>query len=153
MQGYNDGIGNYQRMRIVTADPGKLVLLCYEEAISHLRMARDCALAKDQEGKAKAMQKALDFLHELMQSLDFEKGGEIARNLGALYSYMVRRLLDGDIRQDLTAFDEVIGLLEEIEGAWKAICSGAPNTAAPSPPAQAGGEPRKTPAAMSAWRA
>ncbi len=153
MPGSHYGIGNYQRTRIVTADPGKLVLLCYEEAISHLRMARDFALANDQEAKAKAMQTALDILHELMQSLDFERGGEIARNLKALYSYMVRRILDGDIHKDLKAFDEVIGLLEEMEEAWKTVCDSALGAAAPPPGIPAGGELRKSPAAMNDWRA
>lgn len=148
------GIGNYQRARIITADPGKLVLICYEGAISHLRMARDRALEKDFEAKAGALQKVLDILNELKLGLNFEKGGEIARNLEALYSYMIRRILIGDTRKDPKAFDEVIGLLEELEAAWKTIFNGVPGAAHALPGVRtAPGEPGGKPETANGWRA
>jgi flagellin-specific chaperone FliS len=56
-----------------------------------------------------------------MQSLDFEKGKTIAAGLNSLYSYMMRRVMEGDLQNNMEAFDEVIGMLEELESAWKEI--------------------------------
>ncbi|MDI5818780.1 flagellar protein FliS, partial [Salmonella enterica subsp. enterica serovar Kentucky] len=40
-----------------------------------------------------------------------EKGGEIATNLSELYDYMIRRLLQANLRNDAQAIEEVEGLL------------------------------------------
>ncbi len=115
------GIEAYQRTSVVTADPGKLILMCYEGAIDHLKAAKNCYLSGEYEAKAASVQKALDIIHELTQGLDFAKGGEVARNLNALYAYMMRRITEGDIQKDCQAFDQVIRMLEELEDAWKEI--------------------------------
>ena len=46
---------------------------------------------------------------------------EVARNLDSLYNYMLRRILEGDVKKDVKAFDEVILMLSELESAWKEI--------------------------------
>jgi flagellin-specific chaperone FliS len=43
--------------------------------------------------------------------------------LGAIYAYLIRRLQDGDINKDLTAFDEAIEILGELNEAWESIAS------------------------------
>ncbi|MFH1672904.1 MAG: flagellar export chaperone FliS [Pseudomonadota bacterium] len=118
---YQNGIRSYQKTNVTTADPKRLVLMCYEGAISNLKIAREKYAFKEYEAKAKAVQKAQEILTLLLQSLDFEKGGKIAVSLEALYNYMLRRLIDGDIKKDTKIIDEVIYLLEELESAWKEI--------------------------------
>ncbi len=71
--------------------------------------------------RQKSLQKALDIIYELNSALDFEKGGSIARNLDTLYKYMTRCLLEADIKRDLNMFAAIIGMLEELESAWKSI--------------------------------
>ncbi|MDP6198814.1 MAG: flagellar export chaperone FliS, partial [Porticoccaceae bacterium] len=56
-------------------------------------------------------------------SLDFDKGGELARNLDDLYDYATRRLLKANIRNDIEAVQEIKGLLGEINGAWELLPS------------------------------
>jgi flagellar protein FliS len=115
------GMGTYQEISFLTADPKKLILICYRQAILNLKAAREHYLAKEYEAKAKALQKGLDIICELSNALDFEKGGSIARNLDALYKYMTRSLLEADLKRDLNMFAAIIGILEELESAWKAI--------------------------------
>ena len=98
-----------------------MILVCYRQTILNLKAAREHYLAKEYEAKAKALQKALDIICELNNALDFEKGGSIARNLDALYKYMTRSLLEADLKRDLNMFAAIIGILEELESAWKAI--------------------------------
>jgi len=103
-----NGINAYKQTNVTTADPGRLVLMCYEGAIGSLKTAREKYISGEYEAKAGAVQKVVSIISVLMQALDFEKGGEVARNLEALYNYMVRRITEGDVKGDMKAFDEVI---------------------------------------------
>jgi flagellar protein FliS len=118
---YSNGIQSYVKTDISTSDPVKLVIMCYEGAIENLKLAKEKITEKDYEKKAKAIIKAQDIIDELLCSLDFEKGGAIASNLSSLYNYMLRRILHGDVNRDISAIDEVIGMLDELLSAWQSI--------------------------------
>lgn len=118
---YRNGIQNYRRTNVITSDPMGLVLMCYEGAIDNLKLAKQRIIEKDYEGKNKAIVKAQEIIHELLCSLNFEKGGMIARNLDSLYNYMMRRLIRANVDKDIRAVDEVSALLSEMQSAWKEI--------------------------------
>ena len=122
---YQKVADSYKQTTFNTANPMKLVIICYEGAISSLKLARKLYAAKDYEGKAKALQKSFDIINEINTSLDLEKGGDIARNLRSLYLYMMKTLTEADLKRDLGMFDEVIHMLTELEAAWKEIASGS----------------------------
>jgi flagellar protein FliS len=95
--------------------------MCYEGAIDQIMIAKTNYLAQDYEGKSKALSKAQDFITELLCSLNMDQGGVIARNLKALYNYMLTRLLQGDLARDLNAYEEVIQMLKELKSAWESL--------------------------------
>ena len=121
---YSNGSGAYQQAGVLTADPKRLILMCYEEAIRNLKIAKAKYISRDYEEKAQALQKALDFICALNSALDFEKGGEIASNLQALYSYMMHTLTEADLKRDLKAIDYIIWMLVELKSAWEEIFNG-----------------------------
>lgn len=121
---YGNNIGAYKKTNVETADPKKLVIMCYDGAIFNLKMAKERYLEHNYEAKSAALSKAMLIIGELNSALDMEKGGDIAKNLKAIYDYVVRRLTEGDIHRDLTAFDEAITILEELGSAWKEIFYG-----------------------------
>jgi flagellar protein FliS len=111
---------SYKETQIKTATPGKLILMMYDGAIKNLNQALQ---DMDDEHRrydsiSNSLIKAQDIIAELMISLDFERGGEIAKNLFGLYVFMNRRLLDGNIKKDKTPLEEVKTLLIELRGAW-----------------------------------
>ena len=118
-----NGIQSYRKTSVVTSDPVRLVIMCYEGAIDSLKLAKEKIKEKDYEKKAKAIIKANDIIDELLCSLDLEKGGAIASNLSSLYNYMLRRILYGDVNKDVGAIDEVIGMLNELLSAWQEMAS------------------------------
>jgi len=120
---YCNGIQSYRKINVVTSDPGRLVIMCYEGAIDSLKLAKQKIKEKDYEKKEKAIINARDIIDELLCSLDFEKGGTIANNLSGLYNYMRRRILYGDVNRDIGAIDEVVGLLNELLSAWLEVAS------------------------------
>jgi flagellar protein FliS len=118
---YFNGIQSYRKTDIFTSDPVNLVIMCYEGAIESLKLAKEKMKEEDYEKKAKAIIKAQNIIDELLCSLDFEKGGVIADNLSNLYNYMLRRILFGNVNKDMSAIDEVIGMLDELLSAWISI--------------------------------
>jgi flagellar protein FliS len=108
---------------VETAGKLELVVMCYEKAIQALHEAKTFLEAKEFEKKALKLQLAFDIINELQASLNFEKGGQIARNLDAIYGYITRRLLQGDIQKDPKVYDESIRLLGELKEAWEKIAN------------------------------
>ncbi len=121
---YGKGIGAYQQAGVLTADPNRLVLMCYEEAIRNLKIAKAKLISRDYEEKAHALQKVYNIIFTLNSSLDFEKGGNIASNLHALYNYMTHRLLQADLKRDLRVMDHIVWMLVELKSAWEEILNG-----------------------------
>jgi len=118
---YSNGIQDYRRTSVVTADPKRLVLMCYEGAMDNLKLVKQKLIEKDYEAKSKALIKAQDIINELLCSLDFEKGGSIAKNLDSLYNYMLRRIIHADVNKDVSALNQVLGMLNELKFAWEEV--------------------------------
>jgi len=119
-----DALTNYQKTNVATAGKLELVIMCYEKAILFLNDAKHYFQEQQFEKKGNSLKRALDIIYELRASLNFEKGEEIAANLGGIYDYLIKRLQDGDIKKDLSAFDEAIEILRELKEAWENIASG-----------------------------
>ena len=64
----------------------------------------------------------------LQGALDLEKGGDLARNLHELYSYVTRRLVYVNAHNDLTVLNEVQTLMSEIRQAWRDVPNLLPKT-------------------------
>ncbi len=120
------GFQSYRRMDVLTADPKKLVIMCYEAMIRNLKRVKENFRTNDFESKAEAIQNTLDIITELRSALNFERGGIIAKNLDALYSFWSQHILMADRTRDLNALDDVATMMEEIKSAFeRAYFSGA----------------------------
>jgi flagellar protein FliS len=73
------------------------------------------------EAKGESISRAIRIVLGLQGSLDIEKGGEIAANLGDLYDYCTRRLMHANLKNDLEAVQEVKRLISEIREAWSQV--------------------------------
>jgi flagellar protein FliS len=69
----------------------------------------------------KSVMKAQEIITELMVSLDFEQGGEIAKNLFSLYTWFNQELLEANIRLDMRRITVVRDMLNDLRGAWNGI--------------------------------
>ena len=124
------GVHAYRKTDVITADPRKLVILCYEAAIRNLQVAKAKFLTNEYEARAKAIQNTLDIISELRGALNFEKGGEIATNLDALYRFWTAHILMANRRRDLIALEQVVAMLEDIKSALEEAYYGQRNAQA-----------------------
>ncbi len=112
---------NYSTQRVMTSDPVTLVAMLYDKAVLCLKAAVQAIHKDETETRWKNSHRAQEIINHLFMTLDLEKGGEIASNLEALYAYMLRRLLDVDVKNDARAAEEVIELLEPLRASWKEL--------------------------------
>lgn len=107
--------------QIEGASSHRLIQVLMEGALEKIHAAKGLIERKDIPEKVRHINWALSIIDGLRQSLDMEKGGEIAQNLKALYDYMQRRLVAANLKNDPQILDEVTGLMFEIKSAWDAI--------------------------------
>lgn len=121
--------------KVHSADPHMLISMLFQGALLAIANAKNGILRKDIPAKGIAISKAIAIIGEgLHASLDKKAGGEIAENLAALYDYMVFRLSDASINNDITKLDEVTNLLTDLKGAWDSIRPAVLQTPPPKAP-------------------
>jgi len=126
---YKNASSTYKETKIKTASQGQLILMLYDEAVRQLTMAIEMLELKNANEKIhdkiekinKAIMKAEEIITELMVSLDFEQGGDIAKNLFALYSWFNKELLEASISQDVKRIKTVKNMFLELYDSWKKI--------------------------------
>jgi flagellar protein FliS len=112
------GQRQYKHTQVTTVDKGRLIVLLYEGAINFLRQAKESVETGDIAAKSNNINRALDIIAELNQSLNMNEGGEISSNLRKLYLFWSEHLIQAKIRKDTKHIDDVIGMLNSLNEAW-----------------------------------
>jgi flagellar protein FliS len=123
MYGGVNGHDRYLEMAVETASPARLIVMLYDGAIRFINEAAHAMQQRDYETQNAKLQRAQKILAELISSLDFDKGGEIAENLFRLYTYMYNQLVEANINDNLDRLQHVVHLLSELREAWDAIAT------------------------------
>jgi flagellar secretion chaperone FliS len=117
-----DKMGRYLRNQVMSASPGELILMLYDEGIRSLKKA-EAAFELDTPERFQEISNSLlhaqDVITELSISLDMEKGGEIASSLQSLYDFMLRHLSLANAEKNPQPVVEVRGLLGDLRESWR----------------------------------
>lgn len=113
----------YKETQIETASPVRLIVILYDIIISSIDQALIHLENKKYDLLNKELSRAQDGLIELIVSLDFEKGGDIANNLYSIYLYCSRRLFEGNIEKNKDMLLEVKNILLKLRDAWEQIAN------------------------------
>ena len=129
----NPNLGNilalkeYNKVNLQTdvenVSPHRLIQMLIDGAIARLAQAKGHMQAKSIAQKGEDISMAISIIGGLRDSLDHKKGGSIASNLDSLYEYMTYRLMESNLKNDITILDEIHDLLTEIKSAWDAIAN------------------------------
>lgn len=111
----------YTQVQVSTVDRGRLLLMLYDGCIKFLRLAQEGLEAKDIPKFARYLSKAQAIISELMMTLDFEKGGTIARDLERLYDFMLFYLTEANIEKNPKKIAKTTELVEIIAGAYRDV--------------------------------
>lgn len=125
---------SYLESQVLTASPVELVELLYRAAIDAVGSARRHLAAGDIMSRAAAVTRAAGLVGELVQSLDMDNGGAIARDLRDLYDYILRRIQAGNFEQRDEPLAEAERLLTTLADAWRTVAGEQRNAVEFAPP-------------------
>lgn len=103
------------------ASPHRLIQMLFEGLLDRLNLAKGHIARKDLEEKTRYLDMSLSIIGGLQASLDMDKGGEVAKNLDALYDYMTMQLFKANAENKAEYVEEVANLVREIKSAWDEI--------------------------------
>jgi flagellar protein FliS len=113
----------YRQTQVTTVDKGRLIIILYEGAIKFIREAIAAQAAGDIPTKATCINRTLDIINELNQSLNMQEGGEIAVNLRRIYKFWNEHLLRAKVSRDGNGLSEVEGMMVSLAQAWEVVCN------------------------------
>jgi len=105
--------------RIDIGDKGAILLMLYNTAIELLEEAKTALERGDLAAKGVHISQAHAIISELLASLDFEVGGELARNLESLYLFMLDQLMAAHIKNEPKALESVLSILRPLYVSWE----------------------------------
>ena len=108
----------YKKASVNTLDQNKLIIMLYDGAIKNANFAVQHMESGDIEKVHDSLIKTKNIVTELLATLNMDQGGEIAKNLKSLYSYMFSQLVEANMEKKSEPVLAVIDLLKELRGAW-----------------------------------
>jgi flagellar secretion chaperone FliS len=111
----------YQKSAVNGASPLQLIIMLYDGALKFMQSGKAAMAQGDRDGQNANLQKAQKVLMELMSCLDMKQGGEIAKNLLSLYSYVLNELVMANMEDDPEGIDRGIQVLTDLRESWREI--------------------------------
>jgi flagellar protein FliS len=112
------GLGAYKKTSVQTASKEQILLMLYQAAIKNCKKAIESIENNDIPNKGVYIGKLQDIVIELNNSLDFEVGGDVARELSSLYDYMIYSSTQANIKIDKEPLEGVLNVLGTLYDGW-----------------------------------
>jgi flagellar protein FliS len=103
------------------ASPHRLVQMLMQGVLDRLAQAKGAIARKDVPGKGLAITRAVALIGGLREGLDMTNSAKQVARVDALYTYMMTRLTEANIKTDPKIIDEVAGLMITVKEGWDAI--------------------------------
>ena len=115
----NQGYAAYANNKIATASPAELTLMLYEGAIVGVE---EKSIQKTHDN----IMKTERIIEELQSTLDHKY--PVAKDFDEVYSYLLRRLRQANIKKDKDILEEVLKHLRTMRDTWKEVMRTAHRT-------------------------
>ena len=114
-----DPVRSYRESAVRGASPLGLIVILYDEIVRSVRKALQAFERGDVETRGKQLTHAVEVIGYLQSILDFEKGGQVARNLSDFYNFMRGKLLQIHITPSREGFEELAREFAKVGAAWQ----------------------------------
>jgi flagellar secretion chaperone FliS len=114
----NSKVKDYLTMQVLSARPEKLILMLYDGALRFMNLAIQGIDEHKNEKAHNNLIKAQRIMIELMTSLNFDKGGEIAGNLFRIYEFMHYTLVQANIKKEKEPILAICEQLKVLRESW-----------------------------------
>jgi flagellar secretion chaperone FliS len=112
------GLGAYKKTSVNTASKEQVLLMLYQAAIKNCKKAMESIDSNEVAEKGIHIGKLQDIIIELNNSLDFEIGGEVAKELSSLYDYILFASTQANIKIDKEPLDGCLKVLNTLYTGW-----------------------------------
>ena len=112
------GLGAYKKTSVETASKEQILLMLYQAAIKNTKKAIEAIEQKNLAKKGEYIGKMQDIIVELSNSLDFEVGGDVAKELASLYDYILYSSTQANIKIDKTHLEGCLKVLNTLYDGW-----------------------------------
>ena len=121
----NQGYASYNNSKILTATPAELTLMLYDGAIKFTNIAIMAIEKKDIQKAHTNIIKTERIIIEFQSTLD-EKY-PVSKDFNVVYSYLIRRLREANIKKDAEILEEVLKHLRTMRDTWKEVMAKTAN--------------------------
>ena len=108
----------YREIDLQSATPLQIVVALYDAILQDLRGAIAAQKHNDIEERTAQVKHCLLTVAQLQTRLDFERGGEVAKNLDRFYSMIRGKLLEASIKASDDAFAAIAEMVMTVRSAW-----------------------------------
>ena len=115
----NRGYAAYANNKITTASPAELTLMLYEGAIKFCNIAITAIEEKDISKAHNNIMKDQNIIEEFQATLNHKY--PVAKDFDNVYSYLMQRLIEANIKKDAEILQEVLGHLRTMRDTWKEV--------------------------------
>ncbi|MCM1210213.1 MAG: flagellar export chaperone FliS [Blautia sp.] len=109
----------YTNNKILTASPAEVTLMLYEGAIKFCNIAIIAIEHGEMEKAHVNIKKTQRIIEEFRNSLDRQY--EVAEEFDKIYTYLLQRLLDANVKKDKEILEEVNRHLRSVRDTWKEV--------------------------------
>lgn len=113
----NNAAQAYQTNSINTATPAELTMMLYNGGIKFIKQTKVAIQEKKLDKAHESNLRVQDILNELIITLN--RDYPISEQLLLLYDYMLRRLIEANLKKDIEILDEVEGFFVQFRDTWK----------------------------------
>jgi flagellar protein FliS len=108
----------YQQSTASAASSVGQVVALYDRILRDLRSAIAAILAGQIENRVNSLNHSLTIMGELQGVLDFERGGEAARNLTSFYTVTRAMVNEAGVTSSVELLQELVSMFARIRAAW-----------------------------------
>lgn len=112
------GMESYKSNFVLTRTPEQLILDLYDGCIKFIDLSLEGFAQESYEKISNNLIKAGAIVDELTVSLNFEKGGEIAKNFLSLYTFIGDNLLQGNIKKNRKNVEDAKKIVMLMRETW-----------------------------------
>lgn len=112
------GLGVYKKTSVETASKEQILLMLYQAAIKNCKKGIEAIEERNIPKKGEYIGKLQDIVVELSNSLDYEVGGDVAKELASLYDYILYASTQANIKIDKAQLEGCLKVLTTLYEGW-----------------------------------
>lgn len=110
----------YKENIVTVASPEQLLIMLVDGAVKYTKVARLALIKGDKERAHKELIRVQDIFGELIRTLD-TNAGDFAQELLIIYSCIRQKLIEANIKKDVSIIDETLPLIESVRDTWHEV--------------------------------